>query len=137
MVSQHIRTIQEAVQEHLPTLELEGSRTHLVASCGIFITLNPEYAGRSELPDNLKTLLRPVSMVVADFDLIAEISLLEQGFTEARALAHRIVQTFKVAAAQLSPQQHYHFGMRSIAMTVTVAGSLAQLNSCPSEVRNR
>ena len=44
------------------------------------------YAGRTELPDNLKSMFRPISMVVPDSTLIAEIILFGEGFNNTKVV---------------------------------------------------
>ena len=77
-------------------------------TCGAFITMNPGYLGRSELPgtddyiwnwiywnflESLKALFRPITVVVPDLELICENMLMAEGFIEAKSLARKYVNT--------------------------------------------
>lgn len=74
-VSQQILQIQMGLREQVKRIDLMGRDVKLNQQMGIFITMNPGYAGRSNLPDNLKQLFRQMAMTKPDKEMIARVML--------------------------------------------------------------
>jgi dynein heavy chain len=86
--------------------------------------MNPGYAGRSELPDNLKALFRSCVMVVPDKEQICETLLFSEGFDTAKTLAKKMTVLYTRAEGQLSKQTHYEFNQKSLKSVLSITGSL-------------
>ncbi|XP_015282963.1 PREDICTED: dynein heavy chain 9, axonemal-like, partial [Gekko japonicus] len=124
VVAVQVKSIQDGIRDKKQYFNFLGEDIKLVPSVGIFITMNPGYAGRTELPENLKALFRPCAMVVPDFELICEIMLVAEGFIEARLLARKFITLYQLCKELLSKQDHYDWGLRAIKSVLVVAGSL-------------
>ena len=106
-------------------MQLDEAKINLQPDCAVFITLNPGYAGRSDLPMNLKSLFRSISMVVPDSVFITEILLYSSGFLGAQQLARKIVSVQNLANVVMSKADVAHdFGLRSIKAIVAMAETL-------------
>ncbi|XP_060805137.1 dynein beta chain, ciliary [Amyelois transitella] len=124
VVSVQVKSVLDAIKTKKKKFDFMGEYITLIPTVGMFITMNPGYAGRTELPENLKALFRPCAMVVPDFELICEIMLVAEGFQEARLLARKFITLYMLCRELLSKQDHYDWGLRAIKSVLVVAGSL-------------
>jgi len=120
--SVQFKAVCDAVAAETPTCTVEGDEVSLDPTCGAFITMNPGYLGRSELPEGLKALFRPMTVMVPDLVLICENMMMAEGYEEASALASKFYALYSLLSQLLSKQLHYDWGLRAVKSVLVVAG---------------
>ncbi|XP_068180103.1 dynein axonemal heavy chain 11 [Antennarius striatus] len=133
VVAMQVKTIQDAIRSKKERFLFLDKDIVLKPSVGIFITMNPGYTGRTELPENLKALFRPCAMVVPDTELICEIMLVTEGFRGAKVLARKFISLYSLCKEQLSQQDHYDWGLRAVKSVLVVAGALRRKDKTKPE----
>ena len=130
VVAQQVLAIQNAKKQGVQNFQFPGDPQNIFLQpvCAFFITMNPGYAGRQELPENLKALFRGVAMMTPDFQIIKKVKLCSVGYTDFDILSQKFFSLYSTCKEQLSNQRHYDWGLRNILSVLRTMGATKREN---------
>eukprot|EP00956_Cyclotella_meneghiniana_P009264 scaffold12733_cov74-Cyclotella_meneghiniana.AAC.6 len=130
VVAQQVLAIQNAKKQGLEFFQFPGDPQNVVLQpvCAFFITMNPGYAGRQELPENLKALFRGVAMMTPDFQIIKKVKMCSVGYNDFDLLSQKFFALYSTCKEQLSNQRHYDWGLRNILSVLRTMGATKREN---------
>ncbi len=97
-----LQSLLDALRAQKQHFVFEEADIAIKSSAMMFITMNPGYPSRAELPESVKALFRPVSMAIPDLALICEIMLMAEGFQQSKVLSRKFVILYKLCDDLLS-----------------------------------
>jgi len=135
VVAQQVLAITNAKKTAVQYFQFPGDPQNILLRpvCAFFITMNPGYAGRQELPENLKALFRGVAMMVPDFRIIMKVKLCSVGYSQFELLSMKFFILYNTCKEQLSAQKHYDWGLRNILAVLRTAGQTLRDNGDKEE----
>lgn len=102
VIATYLFKIRNVLRKNIQSFVLKDISISIKSGFGFFVTMNPGYVGRVELPENLKLMFRPVCMMTPEYEKIAQTMLFAEGFQLAKSLSVKIIKLYKLASEQLS-----------------------------------
>jgi dynein heavy chain len=137
VVAMQVETINAAKKQNVKTFMFPGEPLpiKLVPAVGYFITMNPGYAGRQALPENLKVLFRGVTMMMPNRETIMKVKLASVGYSTQNmdSLGKKFCILYALCEQQLSKQRHYDFGLRNILSVLRTSGGVKRAEPTENE----
>ena len=94
-ISKHIYNIHDNLALKSSTIDFDGELFLLSGTTSISLTMNPSYAGRNKLLDNIKPFFLPILAKAADSGKVIELLLYTYGFEDSQKLSEFIINLFK------------------------------------------
>ncbi len=124
VISQHLVKIKNAFNEHKNDFFFEGSLIKFKGQCAWFATVNPGYTSRKDLPENLRVIFRPVSIIAPDAEKITEVKLFAAGFATASILVTKLIDFCNQCKNLIPEKKYFDFGIRGIMAIIACAQEL-------------